>query len=252
MNRRRRRVSDHGGPNHERWLISYGDFITLLFAFFVVMYASSHSDQKKAVALSRAIESAFSQMGMFTPASAQLNLIPSPLIEANTLAKQLPLEALQAKLQTELKPEIARGAVSLHLTRQGLVIRLEELGFFDSGSAQIRLDALPVLARIATTVAPLPNALRIEGYTDNVPIHTAQFASNWQLSTARATELVRLFISQYHVDPVRLAASGYAQYHPIASNATAAGRQMNRRVDLVVVSEKDRPPPPTTANPSPK
>lgn len=245
MNRRRRRVSDHaGGPNHERWLISYGDFITLLFAFFVVMYASSRADQSKEVAMAQAIQSAFTQMGMFTPASRKLNLTPSPAASASTHATLRPLASLRDQLERELKPEISRGSVSLHLTRQGLVIRLEELGFFDSGSAQIRSNARPVLGRIATTIAPVPNNLRIEGYTDNIPIHNAQFASNWQLSTARATELVSLFITQYHIDPARLSASGYAQYHPIASNATAAGRQQNRRVDLVLVAEASGPGPP--------
>lgn len=249
MNRRRRRVADHGGPNHERWLISYGDFITLLFAFFVVMYASSRADQSKEVAMAQAIQSAFTQMGIFTPASTKLNLTPSPSSSDSPHATLQPLEAVRDQLQSELKPEIDHGAVSLHLTRLGLVIRLEELGFFDSGSAQIRPNALPVLAKIATTVGRLPNNLRIEGYTDNVPIHNAQFASNWQLSTARATELVSLFITQYHIDPARLAASGYAQYHPIASNATAAGRQQNRRVDLVVVGEPSGPGPPPEVSP---
>lgn len=249
MNRRRRRVSDHAGPNHERWLISYGDFITLLFAFFVVMYASSRADQSKEVAMAQAIQSAFTQMGIFTPASTKLNLTPSPASSDAPHARLQPLEALRQQLQMELKPEINHGSVSLHLTRQGLVIRLEELGFFDSGSAQIRPNALPVLAKIATTIAALPNNLRIEGYTDNVPIHNAQFASNWQLSTARATELVSLFITQYHIDPARLSASGYAQYHPIASNATAAGRQQNRRVDLVVVGEPSGPGPPSEVSP---
>lgn len=194
--------------------------------------------------MAQAIQSAFTQMGVFTPASTKLNLTPSPAASASAHATLQPLEALQRQLQTELKPEIKHGTVSLHLTRQGLVIRLEELGFFDSGSAQIRANALPVLAKIATMVARLPNNLRIEGYTDNVPIHNAQFASNWQLSTGRATELVRLFIMQYHIDPARLSASGYAQYHPIASNATTAGRQQNRRVDLVVVGEPRGPGPP--------
>lgn len=243
MNRRNRRTSDHPHANHERWLVSYADFITLLFAFFVVMYAASRGDQTKILKLAQAIQTAFSQMGIFTPRAAQLDLVPSPpaAVNAPDIALPNPLMALRDKLNSELKPEITRQAVSLHLTREGLVVRMEELGFFDSGSDQIRPGAMPVLARIAASVAPLPNALRIEGYTDDVPIHNARFASNWQLSTARATELVEVFITQFHLDPARLSAAGYAQYHAIASNSTAAGRQQNRRVDLVVVAE--RPPP---------
>ncbi|MGH9475190.1 MAG: flagellar motor protein MotB [Terriglobales bacterium] len=246
MNRRNRRTSDHPHINHERWLVSYADFITLLFAFFVVMYAASRGDRTKVLKLAQAIQTAFSQMGIFTPHAAQLEMVPAPpaAVNAPTMAMPNPLMALRDKLHSELKQEIQRQAVSLHLTPQGLVVRMEELGFFDSGSDQIRPEAMAVLARIAASVAPLSNSLRIEGYTDDVPIHNAQFASNWQLSTARATELVQVFINDFHVDPARLAAAGYAQYHPIASNATPQGRQMNRRVDLVVVAQKPPPGPP--------
>lgn len=236
MNRRRRRTSDHPHANHERWLISYADFITLLFAFFVVMYAASQGDQAKLHQLATAIESAFAQLGVFTPTST-----PVPNLEMQPAAPQGPnvvssLAKLRQQLQQELKPEIESRHVQLELNRQGLVIRLEELGFFDSGSDQLQPQALPVLARIATAIAPLPNRIRIEGHTDDVPIHNARFASNWQLSTARATELVQMMIDQYHIAPERLAAAGYAQYHPVASNATPQGRQQNRRVDVVVVS----------------
>ncbi|MGH9466654.1 MAG: flagellar motor protein MotB, partial [Terriglobales bacterium] len=230
MNRRNRRSSDHMHAGHERWLISYADFITLLLAFFVVMYASSRADQQKAQQLSHAISAAFTDMGVFTNASPQPHLASA----ASPVSLPPPLVSLEQKLARELHPEIERHALSLHQTREGLVIRLQELGFFDSGSDAVRPGAMPVLARIASALAVLPNQVRIEGYTDNVPIHNARFASNWQLSTARATELVRIFIN-FHLDPARLSAAGYAQYHPIASNAAAAGRQLNRRVDLVVV-----------------
>ncbi|HET9784175.1 MAG TPA: flagellar motor protein MotB [Terriglobales bacterium] len=243
MNRRhRRRTADHPAASHERWLISYADFITLLFAFFVVMYAASRGDQTKVIKLAQAIQAAFAQLGIFTPSSAQLQVITAPPAAADAPSvNNAPLEALQRKLQSELKTEIDKHSVSLQRTRQGLVVRMEELGFFDSGSDQLRPEAIPILARIAASVGPLPNALRIEGYTDNVPIHTARFASNWQLSTARATELVRLFIDNFHISPERLSAAGYAEYHPIASNSTATGRQTNRRVDLVVVAEVPSP-----------
>ncbi|MGH9416157.1 MAG: flagellar motor protein MotB, partial [Terriglobales bacterium] len=236
MNRRRRRGSDHPHANHERWLISYADFITLLFAFFVVMYAASRGDQAKVHQLAAAIESAFQQLGVFTPQSTPMPNLDVAPSDTNGGGSQMQLAKLQHRLQGELGPEIAQHRVSLQLTRQGLVIRLEELGFFDSGSDQLQPQALPVLARIATAIAPLPNRVRIEGHTDDVPIHNARFASNWQLSTARATELVQMMIDEYHLAPERLAAAGYAQFHPVASNATAEGRRQNRRVDVVVVS----------------
>jgi chemotaxis protein MotB len=253
VNRRNKRAQDHPHANHERWLISYADFITLLFAFFVVMYAASRGKQSRVMALQQAIRSAFAELGMFTPASPKLNLVPAPPAEVVATARILaPLAELKARLARELASEIASQAVSLELTRQGLVVRLEEAGFFDSGSDALRPGAAPVLAKIAAAVAPLPNMLRFQGHTDNVPIHNTRFASNWQLSTARAVELVRMFIHQYKIDPQRLSAAGYAQYHPIASNATPQGRQMNRRVDLVVVAgDADQLPalPPALAPP---
>ena len=127
-------------------------------------------------------------------------------------------------------------SVSVHRESEGLVISLREFGFFDSGSASLRPAAVPTVDRIASILSIRTCRIRIEGHTDNVPIHTAQMASNWELSTARATELVRLLIVRYNFSPTRLAAAGYAEYHPIASNASAAGRAQNRRVDLVILA----------------
>lgn len=136
-----------------------------------------------------------------------------------------------------MQREIAQHTVALHRESEGLVISLREFGFFDSGSASLKPSALPALDRIASILAVRTCRLRIEGHTDNVPIHTAQMASNWELSTARSTELVRLLIVRYRFPPERLAAAGYAEYHPIASNDAPQGRAQNRRVDLVILSE---------------
>ncbi|HEY7839528.1 MAG TPA: flagellar motor protein MotB [Terriglobales bacterium] len=245
----KRAPSSHSHVNHERWLISYADFITLLFAFFVVMYAASRSDQMKAHALANAIQSAFAQMGMFTPASTTPHLT-APYMEAPTgqsapgppapdaaiLQDRQQLEALRLQLAAALAPEIARHTVELKLSHQGLLIRLRDFGFFPSGSDQVMPQSVPVLQRVAAALQPLHNPVRVEGYTDDVPIHTAQFSSNWQLSAARAAMLVQMFITSDGLAPERLSEAGYSQYHPIASNATAAGRGLNRRVDVVVVS----------------
>jgi chemotaxis protein MotB len=128
-------------------------------------------------------------------------------------------------------------SVALHRESEGLVISLREFGFFNSGSASLRPSAIPALDRIASILSIRTCRLRIEGHTDNVPIHTAQMASNWELSTARSTELARLLIVRYGFAPQRLSAAGYAEYHPIASNQTPQGRAQNRRVDLVILSE---------------
>lgn len=276
MNRRRSRAR----ANHERWLVSYADFITLLFAFFVVLYASAQVDQRKIGRLAIAIQVAFQQLGVFPatgvsiplPANENLPVTPPPLIEqvrqqielhrtafsadddTDSDPNDTDLTILQSELQQALQKEIAAHSVALHRETEGLVISLREFGFFDSGSVTIKPTALPALDRIASLLAIRTCRLRIEGHTDNVPIHTPQITSNWELSTARATELVRLLIQRYSFAPERLSAAGYAEYHPIASNATSQGRAQNRRVDLVILSEhpvKLAPRADTSSKPSP-
>lgn len=276
---RRRRTQRHA--NHERWLVSYADFITLLFAFFVVLYASAQVDQRKVGRLALAIQVAFQELGVFPNANARvpLNLsepIPfvaaqalenakpstaagrpsSPALEtASSFSEEANLTTLQAELQQALQHEIKMHTVALHRETEGLVISLREFGFFDSGSAVLKASALPALDRIAAVLALRTCRLRIEGHTDNVPIHTSQVKSNWELSTARSTELVRLLIVRYRFSAERLSAAGYAEYHPIASNESSQGRAQNRRVDIVILSEHvlrtDVLAESTTAKPSP-
>ena len=260
MHRRRPR---HHHANHERWLVSYADFITLLFAFFVVLYASAQVDQRKVGQLALAIQVAFQQMGVFPTSNTKipldvgepmpLNTVQAienarhnsdlgqvasrPLDSLSTTSDEANLMLLQAELQQALQHEIAAHTVALHRESEGLVISLREFGFFESGSASLRPSALPALDRIASILSLRTCRLRIEGHTDNIPIHTAQWASNWELSTARSTELVRLLIVRYRFSPDRLSAAGYAEYHPIASNNTSQGRAQNRRVDIVILNE---------------
>jgi chemotaxis protein MotB len=243
-------------PNHERWLVSYADFITLLFAFFVVLYASSHGDQKKAARVATAIENAFQDLGVGQSGAGRLvsdsvgHVIqavpetgPRPMVEAREEIGHMPHEmsareirALDQELERALSLEISRHEVALRSAPDGLIISLQELSFFDSGSASLRASSRDAFARIAAVLQERKCEVRIEGHTDPVPIHTAQFDSNWELSTARATGLVKLLIQKYNYEPTHLAAGGYAEYHPIAENDTPEGRRTNRRVDLVIVS----------------
>jgi chemotaxis protein MotB len=259
---RRKRPRAHA--NHERWLVSYADFITLLFAFFVVLYSSAQVDKRKVGQLALAIQVAFQDLGVFPASTTQIpldNSDPMPFSTVQAIAnikhnteigrvssppepelaaasQEGNLSALQSELQEALKHEIALHTVALHRETEGLVISLREFGFFDSGSAALKPSALPALDRIASILAIRTCGLRIEGHTDNVPIHTAQIASNWELSAARSTELVRLLIMRYRFAPERLSAAGFAEYHPIASNSTAQGRAQNRRVDVVILTER--------------
>ena len=262
MRRRRRRKAN---PNHERWLVSYADFITLLFAFFVVMYSTSQVDKRKVGKLAMAIQVAFQELGVFPDSTTQVpvdskepmpfnqvqqienaartaalgRLVASPGDHAAAAAQENgDLDSLRRELQETLAPEISRHEVVLRSTPDGLVISLKEVGFFDSGIASVKAGSQPAFDRIAAQLAKRPYHIRIEGHTDDVPIHNAQFASNWELSTARATELIRLLIVKYGFSPDRLSAAGYAQYHPIADNAVPGGRAQNRRVDVVILRQE--------------
>jgi chemotaxis protein MotB len=257
--RRRKKPAVHA--NHERWLVSYADFITLLFAFFVVLYASSQVDKRKVGKLAMAIQVAFQEMGVFQASTTQVPLNPDspmPFNEAQavenvqhtaSLARIVSrpngalgggpengdLAQLETELQTALSVEIKRREIAMRREPDGLVISLREVGFFESGSAEMKSASQSAFDRIATMLRQRDYRLRIEGHTDDVPIHTARFSSNWELSTSRATEIVRLLIVRDGFAPNRLSAAGYAEYHPVAPNATAEGRGMNRRVDIVIL-----------------
>jgi chemotaxis protein MotB len=237
--------------NNERWLVSYADFITLLFAFFVVLYSTSKADQKKQAAVSASINSAFSTLGVFADTSRHsdganpktgatdqpvipMNIVMGEDVLAPANVKQ-DLEQIRRKLQQTLSNQIAQHTVSIQMGHDGLVISLREAGFFNSGSATPHPETLDTLRQVAAALSQTPYDLRIEGHTDNIPIHTDEFDSNWELSTARATRIARLLLDLNTMPPDRLSASGYAEFHPVAGNDTPDGRAENRRVDLVVL-----------------
>lgn len=260
---RKRKHAEH--VNHERWLVSYADFITLLFAFFVVMFAASNTDKKKAGQVAQAVQVAFAELAAFSPsgkvvpmsdsgglANDTKNVIGNEnsqfdstrLVGGNKGEAPKTISEVRAQLESVLKEELAKNNVRLTEDSRGLTVSLAEAGFFGPGSAVMHPDALSVVQRIAATISPLPYSLRVEGHTDNVPIHTAQFPSNWELSTARATFLLQYLISQAGISPNRMSAVGYGEYRPVAPNDSVEGRSANRRVDLVVlgsVAEKLEP-----------
>ncbi len=243
--------------SHERWLVSYADFITLMFAFFVVLYASSKADQKKQALVSQAIDSAFHTLGLFAKedgkaaklkdisvinrdqASADTAVVPMNIVMGEQIWSsgkvREDLERVQRRLEKLLSNQIAEHTVSIQMGKEGLVISLREAGFFSSGSATPHATTEPVLREIGTLLGRTPYDLRIEGHTDNVPIHNEEFDSNWELSAVRATRVTRVFLGTGNLIPQRISAAGYAEFHPAASNTTDAGRAENRRVDVVVM-----------------
>ncbi|MBI2837638.1 MAG: OmpA family protein [Acidobacteria bacterium] len=259
----RKRPDDH--PNHERWLVSYADFITLLFAFFTVLYAISSVDSKKMNRLVMAMQMAFDTQGFpgkdskiglsqsessptiaeqlsqgilppsVTATSRRINPNPSKAIGVDR--KNFDIDIIKARVEEAIREEILTGKVSVLQEDRGLVVSLAEHGFFDSGKAFVRPDALPILDKLASSLSGLPNHVRIEGHTDNMPINTAQFPSNWELSTARATFIIQYMLSRFRFPPETLSAAGYGEYRPVATNDTPAGRAKNRRVDIVILNE---------------
>jgi len=253
---RRKKHAEH--VNHERWLVSYADFITLLFAFFVVMFAASNTDKKKAGQIAHAVQVAFHELAVFSPTGKVVPLFDEGGLTSDTKnvigsaatafdAAQIvatikkegegdgEMGEIKKQLQTTLVQELDNGSVRMTVDGRGLTISLSEAGFFDPGSAVMQARGIDAVNRIALTLLPLQNNIRVEGHTDNTPIHTAQFPSNWELSTARATHVLQHLIAKSRIPPERLSAIGYGEYRPVAENNTAPGRAANRRVDLVVI-----------------
>ncbi len=242
----RRKREEHA--NHERWLVSYADFITLLFAFFVMMYANSQTDQKQATKISQAFREAMAE-GRISHALARLLKHEAPkkddpreeavMAVAEDPGKVRPVELLPSlrQLNETLKKEIESGRLEVRMEKRGLVISLREATFFPSGGAEVDPATLPVLEAIAKEIKKHPNPVRLEGHTDSVPIHTARFRSNWDLSAARGIAILALFSEKFGVEVERMAIAGFAETAPVASNETVEGRARNRRVDIVVLNE---------------
>jgi chemotaxis protein MotB len=256
---RRKKEPEH--VNNERWLVSYADFITLLFAFFVVMYASSQVDKRKVGRLALSIQVAFQELGVFDTSSTLIPLNDSEAIPFSKIqvventertsdmtrfvqpmkgilspSPSRPMKDIQAELEKALAPEIQGHIVELKASREGLIVSLREVGFYVSGSSAIRPSAKDAIDRLVAVLKTRSESLRVEGHTDNVPIHNLRFASNWELSTARASDLINVFIGRYGFSPRRLSAAGYAEFHPVASNDSPEGRARNRRVDIVILN----------------
>jgi chemotaxis protein MotB len=245
---RRRRHNEHA-ENHERWLVSYSDFVTLLFAFFVVLFASAYRDKHAIIRVSNAIHDGFQSMGVlpgghdkyaiaYSGAPSEEPFAPLP----NATEKGLPpgpsaeeVLELKRQLQSAMGNELKSHEIELSVTPEGFVISLKELGFFDSGQAALLPGAAEKIGRIAKILTARKLELRVEGHSDNQPIHNAQFRSNWELSTARAMTVLQILVNNSGFDPRKISVAGYGEFRPIADDATPEGRRMNRRVDLVVL-----------------
>jgi len=254
---RRKKEEEH--ENHERWMISYADFVTLLFAFFTALYAISTVDAAKMTQMAASMRASFSGE-IFDAGSNTLSLFDGGNgstaallnIDSGTgsdiaarrdqsssriiLDGEADMGRFRRTLEGLLSEEIDHGRVRIYQERRGIAISLGETGNFDSGSVDIRPEGLALLDTIATGLTTIGNHIRIEGHTDNVPINTFRFPSNWELSTARAGTVLRRMETHYGITSDLLAASGYGEQRPVATNDTAEGRARNRRVDIIILN----------------
>lgn len=245
---RKKKHPEH--ENHERWLVSYADFITLLFAFFVVMFASSQADKGRAQQVSEAVKRALEGQHISAVIAAVLGgtvdtkgqgnaQMKGPggaasRQEAQQFAELLPSLRI---LSQELEDEIKAGQIQISMQSRGLVISFAQAALFPSGEDVVSADAYAGLEKVAAAIAQVPNPVRLEGHTDSRPIHTARFQSNWDLSAARSIALLKILTERFGFPATRLSVAGYADTAPVAPNDSEEGRRRNRRVDIVVLNE---------------
>jgi len=270
----RKREHEAEKENGERWLLTYSDLITLLMIFFVVLYSMSKVDAQKFKAVADSLSKA---LGGGTPSKIELSASPSgPSLfrtgtpsaktttpgkgkdpnstdnttfadpqenknksdgQENSDSEKMSIDNIKAKLDKFAADNGIQATLVTSIEERGLVVSIQETLLFNSGSAVVTAKARAVLEKIATVLAAAPNQVKVEGHTDNLPIHTVQFPSNWELSVIRATNVV-LILQHDGISPDRLSATGYGEYRPIASNATDAGRSKNRRIDLIILRSK--------------
>ncbi|MCL2344599.1 MAG: flagellar motor protein MotD [Desulfobulbus sp.] len=254
MARRRRRQREEEHENLDRWLVSYADFITLLFAFFVVMYAISSVNEGKYKVLSNALTNAFRNQTA-QPGGQPIAVIQgAPPVIARPIAKpdKVPdtrkieqrqrMKSIADEIMAALQPLVAQGKVRLLETSRGVTIEINDSVLFQPGQARLQPESISAMRAIAAVLAGSDFPVIVEGHTDNLPIATVQFPSNWELSAMRATTVLRLF-NDGGVGAERLTAIGYGETRPVESNATAEGRARNRRVSILI--ESNRPEEPT-------
>ena len=269
-----RKVKHPEHANHERWLVSYADFITLLFAFFVVMFATSHADKDKQKVVSAAVKDAINEGSFVTTVAGFLGKSkdnqdihlreakpyegapkepdkaekknqkkdatekapdqPKPNAAQAAVVELLP--SFQA-LTGDLQQEIADGKLDVSLEPRGLVVSMKEAAFFPAASDGINREAYPIIEKVADSIRKLKNPVRLEGHTDASPIRSKRFPNNWTLAAARSIAMLELLEKKFGINRANMAVAGYADTVPIGDNKTAEGRAKNRRVDIIILNQ---------------
>lgn len=248
----KKRENAHQEEAGEAWLLPYSDLMTLLLAVFIVLFAVSKIDAEKAQQISQqfagtmmdksytvGMSSGTDSGGNGAPSGGPLNIETQSELESFMGEYELKkLENLKTELDTKLHDQGMDQSISTMIDMRGLVIRLNNAILFDSGSAEIKKQSEDTLVEVASLLNTIDNYIRVEGHTDNVPIKHSDYPSNWELSTARAVNVVKLFINKCNFSPDKLIAVGYGEFKPVADNSTVEGRAENRRIDVIVLSSQ--------------
>lgn len=235
----KKRKNNDEHENAERWLLTYADLITLLLAFFIMMYVFSKKDAYKYDEVASHLKTIFSGgtglagKGSVT-ATSPIDM-PSRGASSGDIKRQL-----EGEFVDKNRDNSGAENISVLSDERGIVIRVLDKAFFDEGKAELKEGAKSALDKIVPIIKDVENHIRIEGHTDNVPINTTEFKSNWELSVRRATEVVRYFIEKRGLPPERISATGYAEYRPITQNNSPKNRALNRRIEIIIAKSKEK------------
>jgi chemotaxis protein MotB len=234
-----RKKKHHEEPeNSERWLITYADLITLLLAFFILMYTMSKQDAQKYQEIGGQLKAVFTGGIGVAGKGSILGKIPTELSFKGGEGSGVRELERQIRGVDEQSKGAQAGRISVFADERGIVVRAMEKAFFDEGKAELSDQAKKALEAIVPVIKSMNSHLRVEGHTDNVPIRTSEFKSNWELSVMRATEVVRYLIERHKFPPDKISAAGYAEYRPIASNDNPKNRGLNRRIEMIIVKSE--------------
>lgn len=231
--RRKKGTEEH--DNLERWLITYADLITLLLAFFIMMYTFSKNDTQRYQELTGQLKTIFTGGSSVAAQGNTVGKVPFDISVKAPGSNGDVKDKLEEEIDKINKNESPQNNISIVNDERGIVIRVMDQTFFDQGKADLKDKARQTLDTIAPVIKSISNHIRVEGHTDNTPIATAEFRSNWELSVRRATEVVRYFIEKRGLEPSRVSAAGYAEYRPLAPNDTAENKSRNRRIEIIVL-----------------
>lgn len=248
--RRARKKESHG--NLERWLITYADMITLLLIFFIVMYAISRIDAYKFQALAASLAEAMGAGGMIMESPGPSFVPGASESPGDELSEKQELESIRRKLEAFARKKGLSAKITATTEQRGIVLSFQEDVLFALGSAELTPEAKKLIGEVAPILLETNNYLRVEGHTDNLPIHTRRYPSNWELSAARATSVLQQLLKTADFEPGRLSAVAYGEYRPRVPNDSPENRQLNRRVDIVILRSKyegSEPVAPRTASP---